>query len=81
LTRPGQLPVVFYVFDVMVLAGKDVTALPLTERQALLKKKILPKLKEPIRYTGTLDARLSDPRDAPVSPVNPAVTTRMQQPA
>ena len=44
----------------MVLAGKDVTALPLTERQALLEKKILPKLKEPVRYTGTLDAKLSD---------------------
>jgi ATP-dependent DNA ligase len=46
--------------DVMVLAGKDVTSEPLEKRQALLEKKVLPKLKEPCRYRGALDAKLSD---------------------
>jgi bifunctional non-homologous end joining protein LigD len=53
-------PVVFYVFDVLVLGGTDVMAEPLARRQALLEKRVLPKLKEPVRYTGTLDARLAD---------------------
>jgi DNA ligase D-like protein (predicted ligase) len=53
-------PVVFFVFDVMVLAGRDVTKEPLSVRRALLEKKVLPKLKEPIRYSATLDAPLPD---------------------
>jgi bifunctional non-homologous end joining protein LigD len=53
-------PVVFYAFDVMVLAGKEVMAEPLQRRQVLLEKKVLPKLREPVRYTGGLQARLSD---------------------
>jgi bifunctional non-homologous end joining protein LigD len=53
-------PVVFYVFDVMVLAGKDVLSEPLESRRKLLETTVLPKLKEPVRYTGSLDARLSD---------------------
>jgi bifunctional non-homologous end joining protein LigD len=53
-------PVVFYVFDVMVLAGKDVMSEPLDKRQKLLETKVLPKLKEPCRYAGSLDAKLSD---------------------
>jgi DNA ligase D-like protein (predicted ligase) len=53
-------PVVFYVFDVMVLRGKDVRSEALERRQSLLKEKILPKLKEPVRYAGALDAALSD---------------------
>jgi ATP-dependent DNA ligase len=51
---------VFYVFDVMVLAGKSVMSEPLDRRLTLLEKRVLPKLKEPVRYTGTLDASLSD---------------------
>jgi DNA ligase D-like protein (predicted ligase) len=53
-------PVVFYVFDVMVLRGKDVMSEPLERRQALLEKSVLPKLKEPVRYAGALDAPLPD---------------------
>jgi bifunctional non-homologous end joining protein LigD len=53
-------PVVFYVFDVMVLRGKDVMSEPLERRQSLLKEKLLPKLKEPVRYAGALDAALPD---------------------
>jgi len=53
-------PVVFYVFDVMVLAGRDITGEPLEKRRTLLETKVLPKLKEPVRYTGSLDAPLPD---------------------
>jgi hypothetical protein len=51
--------VVFYVFDVLVLHG-TVMREPLDGRQRLLEKKVLPKLKEPCRYTGSLDAELRD---------------------
>jgi DNA ligase D-like protein (predicted ligase) len=54
----SSAPVVFYVFDVMVLRGKDVTSEPLERRLELLETKVLPKLKEPVRYAGTLDAPL-----------------------
>jgi len=53
-------PVVFYVFDVMVLAGRDITGEPLEKRRTLLETRVLPKLKEPVRYTGSLDAPLPD---------------------
>ena len=55
---PG--PVVFYVFDIMVLAGNSVISEALEARLTLLETKVLPKLKEPVRYTGGLDATLSD---------------------
>lgn len=51
-------PVVYYVFDVMMLRGVDLRREPLTKRLALLESKVLPKLKEPIRYAGVLDAAL-----------------------
>ena len=51
-------PLVFYVFDVMMLAGKDVTAEPLERRRTLLERKVLPTLSEPVRYTPPLDATL-----------------------
>jgi ATP-dependent DNA ligase len=53
-------PVLYYVFDVMVLAGRDVKAETLEERRELLKEKVVPKLAEPVRYTGELKARLRD---------------------
>jgi DNA ligase D-like protein (predicted ligase) len=52
-------PVVYYVFDVMVLGGKDLSGLPLTARRRLLEKKVLPKLVEPIRYAVPLEQPLS----------------------
>jgi DNA ligase D-like protein (predicted ligase) len=53
-------PVVFYVFDLMILTGKDVMSEPLEKRRKLLETKVLPKLKDPCRYAGALDAKLSD---------------------
>ena len=53
-------PVLYYVFDVMVLGGRDVRGETLEVRKALLKQKIIPKLAEPVRYTGELEAGLRD---------------------
>jgi bifunctional non-homologous end joining protein LigD len=44
--------VMYYVFDVMVLAGQNVMCEPLEKRRDLLEKKVLPKLPEPIRYSA-----------------------------
>lgn len=62
LQNYGSSPaaVVFYVFDVMVLRGKGLMSEPLEKRQTLLEKQVLPKLKEPVRYAGFLDAALPD---------------------
>jgi bifunctional non-homologous end joining protein LigD len=51
---------VYYVFDVMVLNGRDMTAETLDARRALLERRVLPHLAEPVRYPGTLDASLRD---------------------
>jgi bifunctional non-homologous end joining protein LigD len=50
--------IVYYVFDVMVLAGKDVMNRKLEERRTLLEHKVLPKLAEPVRYAAPFDATL-----------------------
>src|SRR5207342_280837 len=42
-TGSAPAPVVYYVFDVMVLAGRDVMREPLEARLALLERKVLPK--------------------------------------
>jgi bifunctional non-homologous end joining protein LigD len=53
-------PLHFYVFDVLVLAGRDVMGEPFTKRRELLETRVLPKLSEPIRYSPQLDASLKD---------------------
>ena len=42
-------PLHFFVFDLLVLNGRDVTAEPLVKRRELLEKRILPRLSEPVR--------------------------------
>ena len=54
----ASAPVVYYVFDLMVLAGRDVTRDPLEKRRELLERKVLPKLSEPVRYATPFDAAL-----------------------
>jgi bifunctional non-homologous end joining protein LigD len=51
-------PVVYYVFDVLVLSGQDVRREPFQKRRELLENKVLPKLPEPVRYSAPLDAEL-----------------------
>ena len=55
-----KTPIIYYVFDVMVLAGRDVKAQTLEARRELLERKVLPKLAEAVRYTGELKASLRD---------------------
>jgi bifunctional non-homologous end joining protein LigD len=50
----------YYVFDVMILAGKDVMNEPLTVCRALLQEQVLAKLGEPIRESPELNAGLPD---------------------
>lgn len=52
----SKAPVLYFVFDVMVLSGRDVMQEPLEARRELLEKKILPRLGEPVRYAAPLDA-------------------------
>jgi bifunctional non-homologous end joining protein LigD len=56
----SNAPLVFFVFDVLILKGRSVMAAPLSERRALLEKQVLPKLGEPIRYSPELKASLPD---------------------
>jgi len=58
--RSSRVPLAYFIFDLMILAGRDVTKLPLEKRQELLRAKVLPKLSEPIRYPGALNAGLPD---------------------
>lgn len=50
----------YFVFDVLILNGRDVMGHTLEERRALLEKHVLPKLSEPIRCSPELKASLPD---------------------
>jgi ATP-dependent DNA ligase len=56
ITAPQKAPVLYYVFDVLVLAGRDVMGMPLSARRDLLDRHILSKLGEPIRESPELRA-------------------------
>ena len=54
---PGKTPVLYYAFDVMVLAGADLMRETLTARRHHLQR-VLAKLQDPIRESSELDASL-----------------------
>src|ERR1700704_5226106 len=56
----SKSPILYYVFDVLVLAGRDVMGMPLSARRDLLDRHILSKLGEPIRESPELRAGLKD---------------------
>lgn len=56
----AKAPLLYYVFDVLMLGGRDVTAEKLSTRRDLLDGEILTLLDEPIRLAPRLDASLSD---------------------
>ena len=56
----SKAPIYFYAFDLLMLAGRNLTSLPLEERRELLAKKVLSKLADPIRYSPSLDAPLPE---------------------
>ncbi len=53
-------PLFYYVFDVLILAGEDITSEPLARRRERLETQVLSKLDEPIRESPILDASLPD---------------------
>jgi DNA ligase D-like protein (predicted ligase) len=55
-----SVPLLYYIFDLMVLEGLDITWEPLEGRRKLLEERILPRLSDPIKYSSGLDAELSD---------------------
>ena len=44
-------PIYFYVFDVLILSGRNVVDEPLVKHRELLEQQVLPKLSEPVRYS------------------------------
>ncbi len=53
-------PLAFFLFDLLMLSGKDLTKQLLSARLELLEGRVLPKLSEPIRYAGGLEGSLKD---------------------
>jgi DNA ligase D-like protein (predicted ligase) len=51
---------VYYIFDVLIVAGRDVMRESLIERRIALERQIVPRLKEPVRYMSPLEASLED---------------------
>ena len=56
----SEVTIAYYVFDLMMLAGRDLTGETLEVRRQLLERKVLPTLQEPVRYLGELRAPLRD---------------------
>lgn len=57
---PSKATVVYYVFDVLVLAGRNVMAEPLSTRRRILQSQVLPRLREPVRESPQLEASLAE---------------------
>jgi len=55
----AQAPVFYYVFDVLILKGKDLRGETLAARRAVLAK-LMERLTDPIRESAVLDASLAD---------------------
>lgn len=53
-------PLHFFIFDLLVLQGRDVMGDQLTARRQLIEQHVLPSLADPIRYSPVLEASLSD---------------------
>jgi DNA ligase D-like protein (predicted ligase) len=51
-------PLHFFIFDVLVLKGKDVMGEPLIKRRELIEQHALPELADPIRYSPVLEGTL-----------------------
>ena len=56
----NNVPLMYYIFDVMVLEGVDLTHESLFRRRELMEQGILPRLSDPVRYSTELQADLSD---------------------
>jgi ATP-dependent DNA ligase len=56
----SQGPILFYVFDLMMLRGRDLKSETLSSRRDLLERSVLPKLTDPIRAVPRFDSALAD---------------------
>ena len=56
----SKVPIFYYVFDVLVLDGRNAMPERLSARRELLRGHILPNLRDPIRECPVLNASLSD---------------------
>jgi len=56
----STVPIFYYVFDVLVLSGRDLRSEPLAERRDLLHRHVLTRVKDPIRQCPELNASLSE---------------------
>ena len=58
--RTSRAHLAFFVFDVLILQGRDVTGETLEQRRRLLEKHVLTRLTEPIHYSPELKENLVD---------------------
>ncbi len=56
----AQTPLLYYIFDVLMLSGRDVQTESLAARRKILACKILPTLHDPIRPTPELEGSLDE---------------------
>jgi bifunctional non-homologous end joining protein LigD len=56
----NKYTLVFYAFDLLHLAGKSLMREPLLVRRNLLRTEVMPRLREPIRFSETLRASPAD---------------------
>jgi hypothetical protein len=56
----SKTPLLYYVFDVFTIRGRDVTGERPSSRRELLEADVLPKLGKPIRASAVLEASLRD---------------------
>lgn len=56
----SNAPIFYYIFDLLVLNGRDVKGETLDARRELLESKVLTKLTEPIRYSPELKGSMAD---------------------
>ena len=54
----SKVPIFYYVFDVLILAGRNVMLEALSSRRDRLRRRVLPKLSDPIRASPELNASL-----------------------
>jgi bifunctional non-homologous end joining protein LigD len=53
-------PLIYYVFDLLVLEGRNLMSEPLVRRREILRQNVLAKFGEPIRESPVLNASLRD---------------------
>jgi bifunctional non-homologous end joining protein LigD len=56
----SRAPVFYYAFDLLLLSGRSVMNENLDTRRELLERKVLAKVREPVRYSPALSGSLSD---------------------